>query len=101
LKRAPPPQIENLLAEIKESIESRNFRFSQHAITRTKERSISPRDVINVLINGFHEKKKTIFDPASKTWKYAIRGNTVDNEEIRVIVALVEEMLIITVIKLV
>lgn len=95
-----PPQIENLLDVIKRYLKEGNFRFSKHAITRRKERSISPQDAKYVLRTGYHEKKKTTFDKLNKAWKYAIRGKTIDNQEIRVVVAIVEEAVIITVIKL-
>ncbi|NGX40152.1 MAG: hypothetical protein KR126chlam1_01497 [Chlamydiae bacterium] len=100
MKRQRPPKIENLLDVIKRLVEEGFFRFSKHAITRRKERSISPQDAIHILKNGFHEKRKTIFDEPNQTWKYAIRGKTKDNQEVRVIVAIVEEIIIITIIKL-
>ena len=62
------------------------------------ERSIDLPDVLYVLKNGYHEKAKSIFDEAFETWKYAVRGKTVDNYDIRIIIAFDENnMLIITV----
>ncbi len=100
MKKQRPPQIENLLEVVREHVEKGSFRFSEHAIIRKKERAISPQDAVYVLKNGYHEKRKTSFDEINKAWKYAIRGKTIDKENIRVIVAVVEEVIIITVIKL-
>ncbi len=94
------PQEVNLLKKIRERIANEDFRFSKHALQRKIERSISEQDAIEVLINGYHEKKKTTFDSKFQTWKYAIRGKTEEGLELRVIVALVETMVIITVIGL-
>lgn len=52
-------------------------------------------DVIYVLQNGYHEKRKTCFDEGFGTWKYAIREKTLDNIDLRTIVAFDDEMLII------
>ncbi len=103
MKRKPtpriPPQIENILEEIKKYIDSENFRFSEHAIERGKERSISPRDALYILENGYHHEEKTKFVKKFKTWNYAIRGRTLDKEDLMVVVAIAEEMVIITVIR--
>ena len=54
-----------------------------------------------MLENGVHEKAKTTFDFKRQTWKYAIRGKTIDGIDTRVIIAFEKGMVIITVIKLV
>jgi len=50
---------------------------------------------------AFMSRKKSSFDLAHQTWKYAIRGKTTDGIGTRIIVALVEKMVITTVIKLI
>lgn len=50
-----------------------------------KEQSIP--DVLYVLKHGYHEKRKTSFDEKFQTWKYAVRGKTLDDIDIRVIIA--------------
>ena len=73
-------------------------RQSKHALDREAERRIILSDVVYVLKNGYHEKQKTSFDEVFLTWKYAIRGKTLDNLDIRVIIAFAADgMLIITV----
>jgi hypothetical protein len=96
-----PLQLKNLLNEVKECIETENYRFSKHAIQRGKERLISYQDTLYVLANGIHEEKKTSFDFVHGTWKYAIRGRTADGIATRVIIAFEEGMVIITVISLI
>lgn len=74
-----PAQIKNLFETLKGYIENENYRFTEHAMQRQLERSITQQDVLYVLLNGSHEEKKTSFDWKFQTWKYAIRGKTVDN----------------------
>ena len=99
-KKNRPPQVENLIEAIKQHLETGNIRFSEHAITRKKERRISPQDAVYVLRNGYHEKRKTTFDELNNTWKYAVRGKTLDKEDLRIVVAIVDEVVVITVIRL-
>lgn len=95
-----PPQVEDLIKEIRKYLELGSIRFSEHAIIRKKERHISPQDVRRVLENGYHEKRKTTYDEHNRTWKYAVRGKTLDKEDIRVIVAIVDEVVVVTVVGL-
>lgn len=100
-KKPKPPQIENLHERICECIENDNYTQTIHALQRESERFIDLGDALYVLKTGRHEKSKTSFDEIFQTWKYAIRGQTLDEEYIRVIIAFDSDgMLIITVIKL-
>ena len=49
-------------------------------------------------MSGRHEKSKDQFDEAFKTWNYAVRGETIDGKDLRVIVSFDHEtdLLIIT-----
>ncbi len=100
MKPDRPAQIGNLLERIRESIKTGNYIVRKHALERLNERAISLKDVGHVLTRGYHEKQKTSFDPMFQTWKYAIRGKTMDDLDIRVIVSFVETLAIITVIRL-
>jgi hypothetical protein len=96
LKR--PTQLEELFPKIRACIEQGLYRQSKHAIDRELERQIDLPDVLYVLKTGYHEKQKTSFDEVFETWKYAVRGKTLDNLDIRIIIAFDEEgMMIITV----
>ena len=57
---------------------------------RLLEREIELPDVLYVLKNGYHEKRKTTFDEVFQSWKYAIRGKTLDELDIRIILAFEE-----------
>jgi hypothetical protein len=46
---------------------------------------------MHVLKTGLEEKNKTVFDSDFKTWKYAVRGYTTDNLDLRVIIAFDDE----------
>lgn len=96
-----PPQIENVLEVVKECIENEAYKFSEHAVIRSIERRVSYRDILFVLRNGLHEKKKTSFDLKKRTWKYAIKGKTIDKIPVRIIVAFDREMVVITIINLI
>lgn len=101
-KPVPPPPLEKLREKICECIKNDKYRQTLHALHRESERSIDLVDALYVLKTGRHEKNKTSFDDIFQTWKYAIRGWTLDREDIRVIVSFDSEgMLIITVIKIV
>ena len=93
-----PPQIEKLSHMIRDCIERGCYRQTRHAIDRKIERNIDLPDVLYVLKNGYHEKKKSSFDEAFQTWKYAIRGKTIDKFDLRIIIAFNDDgMMIITV----
>lgn len=93
-----PEQIIDLQSKIIKCIEEERYVQSSHAIEREQERRIGLADAIYVLKTGYHEKAKTKFDEVHNTWKYAIRGKTVEGLNIRVIIAFYkEDMFIITV----
>ncbi|NGX61877.1 MAG: hypothetical protein K940chlam9_01367 [Chlamydiae bacterium] len=89
---------ENILERIKCCIRAGAYRDTFHAIQRKKERDISLPEIIHVLTTGRHEKSKDRFDEAFNAWNYAVRGLTVDELDLRVIVSFDEErdLLIIT-----
>lgn len=95
-------KIKDLLEVIRNHIENGNFIDTRHAELRKKQRKILTRDVVYILMNGFHEKKKDKFDAYYQSWNYAIRGKLKsEGREIRVIISFDEEgMLIITAIEL-
>lgn len=100
MKPHRPPQIQDLLGKIKECIENGKYVLTKHAMIRVDERKVSLKDVLYTLRHGYHEKQKTSYDEVFRTWKYSIRGKTLDGANIRVIVAFVEKMAILTVIRI-
>lgn len=97
-KQRKPEQLDNLLQLIRDCVDKGNYILTEHALLRLKERDISLIDAEWVLKNGYHEKRKTSFDEKFKTWKYAIRGTTIEALDIRLILAFNQEgMVIITI----
>lgn len=92
--------IENLLEKIKEHIETRKYRVTEHAMERLHSRSLLLPHILDVLQRGFHEKEKTLFNNKCQAWNYAIRGRTVNGVDVRVVVAFEGDMIIITVVRL-
>lgn len=91
-------KIDNLLEIVRECLRNGRYRDTMHAIKRQKERKIILPEIIYVLNTGRHEKGKDHFDEAFNAWNYAIRGLTLDNLDLRVIISFEEDndLLIIT-----
>lgn len=64
-----PSQLDDLFLKIRHCLDMGLYRQSKHAIERELERKIDLPDVLYVLKNGYHEKRKTSFDEAFQTWK--------------------------------
>jgi len=96
-----PDKIQDLLFRIKLCIDHGAYFDTRHAIQRQKERQIGRLDIIYVLKNGYHEKRKDTFDEHYNAWNYAVRGKNIDRREIRVIISFDKNhMMIITAIEL-
>ena len=97
-RKKAPEKFTDILEKIRECIEQENYQFSQHALDRVRERGIDIHTSLYVLLNGYEEKRKTTFDKDNNNWKYAIRGKTRDDLDIRIIVVIDEHgMIVITV----
>lgn len=93
--------IEDVLGEVRRHIQSRKYRITRHAQERQDQHKVTLPNVLYILLNGLHEKDKTLYSNEFQTWKYAIRGKTIDRlDEFRIIVAFENEMAILTVIRL-
>jgi len=91
----------DVLKRARECIEKGRYYDTTHAILRKTLRKISLTHVIYVIQRGHHEKSKDQYHPEHDDWTYSIRGKTVDEKDIRVIIAFdKDDMLIITVIEL-
>lgn len=90
-------KIDHLYEKITACINTGRYLDTRHAFERQNERKITRSEVLFVLRNGYHEKKKDRFVPKHQDWTYSVRGKTVDCRELRIIVAFDESnMLIIT-----
>lgn len=100
-KQVKSEKFPDILKRVKNCLDKGEYRFSQHATERRKERFVSLPDIIEVLRNGYHEKIKDTWDEVFKSWNYAIRGKTVDLEACRIVISFEDSgLLIITVIRL-
>ncbi|HSX11509.1 MAG TPA: DUF4258 domain-containing protein [Chlamydiales bacterium] len=91
----------DLLGRVKDCLDSGRYCDTSHAVQRKSQRGISLPHILQVLRNGYHEKRKDEYKPEYDDWNYSIRGMTSDKKDIRVVVAFDnDDMLIITVIVL-
>ncbi len=95
------PNIDNILESINTAISKGKYSYTGHANHRIKQREVTILEVKEVLLTGHHEKRKDSYDEEWKSWNYSIKGRTIDNRLLRVVLAFDENnMLIITVIDL-
>jgi Domain of unknown function (DUF4258) len=81
-------------------METGRYFDTTHATERKSQRRISLAHVLYVVQHGYHEKRKDQYHPEHSDWTYSIRGETVDQKDIRIVVAFDNyDMLIITVIE--
>ncbi len=101
-RKVKPPKHEDVLAEVRRCIEAGRYLDTRHAQQRKAERAISLPDVLHVLLDGYHEKRKDRYEELYQAWSYSIRGKTIDNRRLRIVVSFDFEtgMLIITAIEL-
>jgi len=91
-------KVDDLLTKIKSSLIAGEYLFTDHAQERLQHREVTRQEV---LISGFHEKRKDQFDQRFNAWKYSIKGKTLDQRPLRIIVSFDPDgMLIITIIDL-
>jgi len=96
-----PPKNPDVVSLIRERARSGNFILLPHAIARGLERSVAVADIAYALINGWHEADKDEFKSEHQAWNYAVRGSTIDNRQVRIVVSFDENrLLVITVIRL-
>jgi hypothetical protein len=96
-----PAKVADVLVAVRRHVELGTYRDTRHATERRQERDITLLEVLQVLMGGYHEKRKDELKPGFNAWNYAIRGRTIDKRELRVAVAFAEPgMLIITAIDL-
>lgn len=100
---ARPEKHLEIIPLIKTCIETGNYLDTRHALDRQNERSINRLEVIYVLKNGYHEKRKDEYKEKFNAWNYAIRGKTLDKRDLRIAVSFDEttKLLIITAIEVV
>ena len=90
----------DVLHAVCECLDQDRFVDTRHVAERQDERAITRLEVLYVLRNGHHEKRKDQWENFYKAWNYAIRGKTFEKRDLRVVVSFdVNGMLIITAIE--
>lgn len=97
-----PEKHKDILDRIQERLTAGKYRDTRHATERKRERSITLPEIRQAIRSGRHEKGKDEFKPEWDAWNYAIRGKTIDDRELRIVVSFDEDdhLLIITAIDL-
>lgn len=90
------------MQKIRHCIEQGHYLDTCHVGLRQKERNITRPEILYLLTHGWHEENKDKFEERFGAWNYAIRGKTIDERELRVVVSFDENIncLIITAIDL-
>ena len=95
------PKIKNLMDVVGQRAKAGEFILLPHAISRKSQREISVADITRTLLTGWHESSKDEYKAEYAAWNYAIRGKTIDERKLRIVVSFDEnQMLVITVIKI-
>lgn len=95
-------KIDHVLVLAKRLVAEGAYVISDHAFERGEERRLSIGDIKNIIITGYHEKRKDEYKEEFKDWNYSIRGQTLDQEHARVCLAFIKKshFIVITVIRL-
>ena len=95
-------KIENIVVLAKSLMLKGAYVISNHAKLRQGERCFTIGDIRNIIDTGYHEKRKDEYKEEYADWNYAIRGETLDNDQARICIAFAEEkhFIVITVIRL-
>lgn len=94
-------KLQNVIKRVQLAIEAGNYVYTGHAQDRLQQREITRLEVKQVLKHGHSEKAKDFYDENFNQWNYAIRGKTIDQRKLRVVISFDDnEMLVITVIDL-
>jgi hypothetical protein len=103
VKRSKPPKLENVIEKARDCIESGNYLATFHAECRQLERDITLLDALHVINHGYREPKHDQYKEEWQAWNYAIRGTTLQDETVRVVISFDEvlKLLIVTVINIV
>lgn len=89
-----------LIHHVRKSIATGDYVILPHARKRCTERNVSAADIEHALQNGIRVKKRDRYDDTLKRWSYAFEGDSIDGEPLRVIIAFIQKLSIVTVVNL-
>ena len=92
----------DVLGRARKCLARGDYLDTRHGAERKEERGITLIEVQEVIPSGWHEKRKDEYKVEHLSWNYAIRGKTIDQRALRIVIAFDPEtgMLLITVIDL-
>lgn len=88
-------KVKDLMVLVRAAVENGQLIYSTHASIRMGERNIIKPEIEYVLETGHHEAKKDKFNVEFGSWDYVIKGKTVDNRNLRIIIALIHPNVLI------
>lgn len=99
---AKPVKIDekSLIDNVKKSIVTGDYLILPHARIRCTQREVSAADIEYALEKGRRIKRRDRFNEELQRWSYAYEGNSIDGEPLRVIIAFIQKLAVVTVIKL-
>ena len=81
---------------LREAVNDGSVMYGDHAQKRMVKRGFTVPDVERCLSGGFHDHGRD--ELKDGTWRYRIQGKTVDGDDIKVAVAIEDNVVVITVI---
>ena len=100
-----PSKVEDLMEEVSNHVNNGTYVYSHHALERQGQRNVIDPEVEHVLLTGWWDKQNDRRSAEhGDEWTYAIRGRTIDQRRLKIIVAFDEEeppwLVVVTVIDL-
>lgn len=90
-----PAKRPDILQEIRRRTKTGKIVFSIHGGDQRRLRRIDYSDVKRVLLKGQRQEERDRYDDKRGGWSYAMKGETVDGEWLRVVVVLRDPVLLI------
>ena len=78
----------DVLSRIRRGAKDGHILFTRHADERCHQRGVDYADVKRVLLKGQREEEKDRYDAKHGGWSYAMKGTTLDEDCLRVVVVL-------------
>lgn len=91
---------EELGRAIRKAMDLGRYVILPHARQRCRERQVDDLDIQFVLEHGRRVKARDKYDSFLDAWSYCLEGQTLDERSLRVIIALLEHLVVVTVVVL-
>jgi len=94
-ERPKPEPVKDILRVVRIHVTNDRYTLTTHAIERQGKRQITLNEIKYVLLHGRHNKSRNRFCPSHNAWSYTIEGKNLDEEQMRMVVALDKEGMVI------